>query len=59
MYTLGYLFLSYPPMEAVTSLSPEEDKPEAEHRRLLGQRGWDKVIFKAPLAMVILGQSPG
>lgn len=50
---LGHLFLSYPPM------SPEEHKPEAEHRRLLGPWGWDKMIFRTPLAMFILGQSPG
>lgn len=52
------VFLSYPLMEAVTSLSPEEYKLEAEHRRLLGQWGWDKMIFRTSLAMFILGQSP-
>lgn len=43
--------LSYPPMGAVTSLLPEEHKPEAEHRRLLGQWDWDKMTFRTPLAM--------
>jgi hypothetical protein len=46
-------------MEAVTSQCPEEYKPEAEHRRSLGQWDWDKMIFRTPLDVFILGQSPG
>lgn len=54
------LFLSYPPMEAVNSLSPEGYKPEVGHcRRLLGHWGQGKMIFRTPSTMFFLDQSPG
>lgn len=56
---MGTPGVSYPPMEAVTSLSPEEYKQEAEQRRWLGQWGWDKMVVRTPLAMLILGQHSG